>query len=165
MRITTRATTNQAGLTTPAALGIVLGLIALAVVVWMLLGPDSEPELIPAQNQADQSQTANEAESEPAQDNDPDSVSATHTVTYTNSGFSPSSLTIKQGDTVNFVNQSDRDFWPASNDHPNHTIYSDFDARDEIESGGSYSFTFERVGAWGYHNHELEGHTGTIVVE
>lgn len=157
---------NQAGLTTLASIGIVAGLIILGLVTWLLLKPTDEPEPAPttAQNQTSPNATESETE-ELAIGNNPDSIAATHTVTYTNSGFSPTSLTIKQGDTVKFVNQSDRDFSPASNDHPSHTIYAGFDAREDLGPGESYSFTFDRVGNWGYHNHELEGHTGTIVVE
>ena len=86
-------------------------------------------------------------------------------VTYTDSGFSPSTLTIKAGDTVVFKNESSSAFWPASAVHPTHELYPEFDAKAAISLGSTYSFTFNRVGTWKYHNHLNASHTGTIVVE
>jgi len=160
-----KRTADQTGLSTPAIVIIVVVLVALAAVGWMVLGSNSDPEPVgdPAGTQPTQT---GEVEQEAPDDSDEEAaLSATHIVTYTNDGFSPANLTINQGDTVKFVNGSNRDFSPASNDHPSHTIYAGFDAREDLGPGESYSFTFERVGTWGYHNHELEGHTGTIVVQ
>lgn len=96
-----------------------------------------------------------------------------HTVTYTDSGFSPASITVRAGDSVTFKNDSSQPFWPASNPHPVHTGYpttggcigSTFDACGPIAPGGSWSFTFGIKGAWGYHNHLNPGFDGTVVVE
>jgi plastocyanin len=161
-----RLVLNQSGLSTIATIGIVAGLIVLAALGWMWLADSGQPVNEPTAVDDTQSIPTDEVDEEEEPVSGEEAAgSAIHTVTYTNDGFTPASLTIKQGDTVEFVNRSDRDFHPASNDHPDHTIYPEFDARDEIEPGGSYSFTFERAGSWGYHNHELEGHTGTIVVQ
>lgn len=88
----------------------------------------------------------------------------TETVTYTDSGFSPKEITIKAGDTVNFVNESSKSFWPASNPHPVHTDYPEFDAKKDISAGDTYSFKFEKVGTWGYHNHKNPSQIGTVIV-
>lgn len=95
----------------------------------------------------------------------PTQALSTKTVTYTTSGFSPASLTIKAGDTVVFKNNSAADFWPASGPHPTHTNYPEFDAKREIAPGASYSFTFARTGSWKYHNHLNPALTGTITVQ
>lgn len=87
------------------------------------------------------------------------------TVTYTASGFTPVSVTIKAGDTITFKNNSGVDFWPASAPHPTHTNYPEFDAKQGIASGATYSFTFTRVGSWKYHNHLNPASTGTITVQ
>ncbi len=97
------------------------------------------------------------------------------TVTYTGSAFSPASVTIKKGDTVTFVDNSANPMWVASNPHPIHNGYSGTTvdqhcpdtagtAFDECSTGTSYSFTFQKVGTWGYHNHANHGATGTVVV-
>src|SRR3990172_6433049 len=44
-------------------------------------------------------------------------------ITFTESGFAPSPLTIKAGETVKFVNNSESDFWLASAMHPTHKAY------------------------------------------
>lgn len=80
-------------------------------------------------------------------------------------GFSPQTLTVQAGDTVTFENTSDDDHWPASNVHPTHELYPGFDAQNAVLPGDSYSFTFERAGRWGYHDHLNPDLQGTIVVE
>ena len=107
--------------------------------------------------------TSQTSTSPPADTSTP--VPSTKTVTYTTSGFSPGSLTIKTGDTVVFKNNSAADFWPASGPHPTHTNYPEFDAKKAISAGVSYSFTFTRTGSWKYHNHLNPTLTGTITVQ
>ncbi len=75
--------------------------------------------------------------------------------------FNPSTLTIRAGTTVNFVNMSNTPMWVASNPHPSHTDLPGF---DEKGNGDSYRFTFTKVGTWGYHNHPNPTIGGTIVV-
>lgn len=87
----------------------------------------------------------------------------TVTVTYTTSFTSP--VTINVGDSVKFVNSSDRDIQPASNNHPSHDIYPGFESPSDIPPGGSWSFTFTKLGTWGYHDHNSSAKTGTIIVQ
>lgn len=101
------------------------------------------------------------------------------TVTYTNSGYTPQTITIETGTTITFVNQSNTRMWPASDVHPIHAEYpgsniskcgSDeegqiFDACSSIESGGSFSFQFNEVGTWTYHDHLNPSRSGTIIVK
>ncbi|MDO8517825.1 MAG: hypothetical protein Q7S26_00840 [bacterium] len=100
-------------------------------------------------------------------------------VTYTDSGFSPSTVTIAQGGMVTFANQSGGQMWVASGLHPTHTGYSgtsrtqhcpdtaetSFDQCTAVPAGQSYSFTFQKTGTWPYHNHFNSGDFGTIVVQ
>jgi len=85
-------------------------------------------------------------------------------VDITSSGFSPKALEISQGDTVTWTNKDSASSWPASNNHPTHNIYPGFDASRGLRDGESYSFTFDKVGTWGYHDHLSLSHTGTIIV-
>lgn len=97
----------------------------------------------------------------------------THTVTYSQGGFSPQQLTIQRCDTVRWESQGP-DMWVASDVHPTHTQYDGTsvnehcpnggDVFDQCSSGQSYSFTFQKTGEWGYHNHVRAAHTGTVVV-
>lgn len=94
-------------------------------------------------------------------------------VTYTNSGYEPSILTVKDGTSVTFKNNSTHSMWTASNDHPTHRLYpesggcigSKFDACKGIMPGESWTFKFDIAGTWKYHNHLEPGDTGTIVVQ
>ncbi|OGZ68418.1 MAG: hypothetical protein A3D44_00555 [Candidatus Staskawiczbacteria bacterium RIFCSPHIGHO2_02_FULL_42_22] len=106
-------------------------------------------------------------------------IPKTHEVIYTDSGYSPSSLTIKAGDTVTFKNQSSAQIWTGSAMHPVHAVYSgttlqqhcpdvendDFDECKGDASGTSWSFTFNKTGSWGYHNHVNSSHFGKIIVQ
>ncbi|MFN7088750.1 MAG: Kazal-type serine protease inhibitor domain-containing protein, partial [Candidatus Paceibacteria bacterium] len=67
--------------------------------------------------------------------------------------FSPDIVKIKKGGKVTWVNKSERAVWPASNPHPIHTGYPGFDAFRGLKTGETYSFVFERIGSWKYHDH------------
>lgn len=102
------------------------------------------------------------------------------TVTYTDAGFSPSTVTIKAGETVRFTNNSAGGMWVGSDDHPTHTEYDGSSTREHCAngtattdtfdqctasaSGTSYDYTFTKTGTWGYHNHVGSSKTGTVVV-
>lgn len=100
-------------------------------------------------------------------------------VLFTKNGYEPNELTIKKGETVVFTNTITDLTWPASAQHPTHTVYpgSDikkcgtaeagniFDACKGLVEGESWTFTFNEVGAWNYHNHLNPAKFGKIVVE
>jgi plastocyanin len=86
------------------------------------------------------------------------------TVEITSSGFSPKDIEINVGDTVTWDNKDSKAHWPASDNHPTHTLYSEFDALRGIGSGEEYSFTFDKKGSWEYHDHMNPSLTGTITV-
>ena len=91
-------------------------------------------------------------------------VPVDHLVTFSAQGFTPLRLEVEVGQRVLFRNKSDTVFWPASNIHPTHQIYPEFDAKAAIEAGSSWLFTFERPGFWRYHNHLGPERSGLIVV-
>lgn len=86
-------------------------------------------------------------------------------VKITANGYDPSHLTISKGETVTFVNAGENDYWPASNIHPTHEIYPEFDPRKPIPSGKSWSFVFDKEGIWRFHDHLYPQLTGTIIVQ
>lgn len=95
-----------------------------------------------------------------------------NTVIYGDGGFSPNTLTIRKGATITFQNSSTHDMRPASDPHPAHTNYpttggcvgSTFDSCRTIKPGGNWSFEFDEVGTWKYHNHLNPSDTGTVIV-
>ena len=98
------------------------------------------------------------------QDQDAVVTPGTRTMSMTDDGYSPVNVTIEQGTEVVFENNSDQARWPASNIHPTHEIYPEFDPKEEIPAGSSWSFTFDKIGEWGYHDHLRPSITGTIFV-
>lgn len=96
--------------------------------------------------------------------NPPTPTPAVTTINYTSSGFNPSTITVKKGTAVTFMNNSSSTVWPASAPHPSHTDYPAFDPKKAIAAGGSWVFTFDKVGSWKYHNHLNPTQSGTVVV-
>jgi plastocyanin len=104
-----------------------------------------------------------------------------NTVEITANGFSPSEIKIKKGDTVTWMNKDASPHWPASAAHPTHTVYpgSDikkcgtsaqfgiFDACKGLATGESFSFKFDQIGTWKYHDHlkPAAPFFGSVVVE
>ena len=102
-------------------------------------------------------------------------------VIYTNKGFEPDFTTVSVGTTVEWVNESDKLMWVASDDHPSHTKLPGFDQKgsegnvDPPQSlvpvayahAGveAYRYTFREPGRWEYHNHLVPSDGGTVVVE
>ena len=79
-------------------------------------------------------------------------------------GFVPKRVEIEFGQVVGFVNESDKRMWPASNIHPTHEIYPEFDPKAPIEPGGVWLFTFDQGGFWRYHNHVSPRDSALVVV-
>lgn len=79
-------------------------------------------------------------------------------------GFSPENIEITQGDTIKFENKDKDPRWPASNIHPTHEIYSDFDPKKPVASGDSWSFTFPDGGEWKFHDHLKPEFVGNVKV-
>ncbi len=92
-------------------------------------------------------------------------------------GFSPNQVNIPLGTEIIFENVGVEDHWPASDDHPSHTLYDgtslsehcaeghiSFDACQGISSGESWSFTFAQTGTYAFHDHLWPHLGGEIVV-
>lgn len=85
-------------------------------------------------------------------------------VTYADTGFAPSTVTVKKGTTVTFINGSNGGMWVASAVHPTHQLLPGFDQLKSVAKNGMYEYTFVKVGTWKYHNHVKASDTGTVVV-
>lgn len=86
-------------------------------------------------------------------------------VSFDGKKFSPSTVTVKAGDIVQFKNKSTENFRPASDPHPAHTNYPGFDAQQQLAPGKTFEFKFLKLGSWGYHDHLHPSITGTVVVK
>src|SRR3989344_8652894 len=72
-------------------------------------------------------------------------------IVLTERGFEPAHIQISLGTKVTFTTTRPKQFWPASNAHPTHELYPEFDPKEPIESRQSWSFVFTKPGTWGYH--------------
>ena len=156
----------------------IIGIIAVVVVIaggWYLFSkaPVSAPQAsvpTPTPTETQSSVTSTTPTTTPA--------TSKVTITYTDQGFSPKSVTVSLGTTVTFVNQSSQSMWVASAMHPTHTGYSGtsmnqhcpdtnnsaFDECTAVESSGSFSFVFNKEGTWKYHDHVSPSAFGSVTV-
>ena len=87
-----------------------------------------------------------------------------HEVFLTEEGYVPSNITINKGEAIVFSSEIEGLYWPASNIHPTHALYREFDAREPLESNETWAFVFERVGEWKIHDHLNPVYKGVIRV-
>lgn len=100
----------------------------------------------------------------PAADQNSQVLSGSVEIKMIANGFEPNSVTIKQGTKVSFVNTDSNPHWPASVPHPTHTDYPGFDPLQAVSPGENWTFSFDKVGTWGYHDHLNPSTHGTIIV-
>lgn len=98
-------------------------------------------------------------------------------IAYTDNGFSQPEIRIRIGTTLKWINQrlddgteQGRPMWVASDIHPEHTIYPEFDQAyllryEPLPSDSTYQFTFNKPGRWEYHDHYDPGMKGIVIVE
>lgn len=89
----------------------------------------------------------------------PPGASAIHTVVIENFAFGPAAVTVKKGESVEFVQK----------DSAGHTVTADDGSTSGLSSpllskGQSYKFTFNTVGMWTYHCGPHPEMKGTVVV-
>lgn len=88
----------------------------------------------------------------------------TVTISMTENGFEPREVAVEEHTVLVFVNKDERERWPASNIHPTHGIYPEFDPQKPLPKGSSWHFTITRAGTWRYHDHLLPHLKGRITV-
>jgi len=94
----------------------------------------------------------------------PKAGKAVKTIAMKNQSYNPETLTIQRCTKVVFKNQDNVSYWPASNLHPTHGIYPEFDPKQPVEAGQEWSFVFEKKGNWKYHDHLAPSIRGVINV-
>ena len=84
-------------------------------------------------------------------------------VTYTENGFSPSTVSVKSGSKLKVINNSGRSIDFASNPHPIHTDMLELNF-GVIKPGESKNATLTKKGEWRYHDHFNASAGGKISV-
>lgn len=125
------------------------------------------PEQAPAPSNETVNQNTKQGENQNLPESTAPAVNApkTHIVEFTGTAYVPASLTIKAGDTVQFVNKSSGLFWPASAPHPVHTDFPTLDSKKGIAVNGTYSVTFTEPKTYRFHDHLKPTVFGSITVE
>lgn len=93
-----------------------------------------------------------------------ENVPVQNSVTVNKNGFSPSSITIKRGEAVAWINQSGEDATVNSGPHPTHNSHV-FLNLGQFPSESSVGATFNETGTFDYHNHFHPEQRGTVVVK
>lgn len=142
--------------------GIIIASIAVILLVggglwWLLMRSDEAPT-----EQTTNSSTEPQFEESKMIIED-EEVEASIVITYTDDGFRLSGNTIQAGETVLVVNESNENLDFASDPHPQHTDNHELNA-DIIRPGEQKTIVVTDTGAWGFHNHLNDEHTGTITV-
>lgn len=83
----------------------------------------------------------------------------------TSGAFTPATLSIRTGQQVCWVNYDSEGRWPASNIHPTHEIYPEFDPSKPMKPGETWCFVFKKPGIWKFHDHLFPELIGTVNVE
>ncbi len=90
--------------------------------------------------------------------------SETQVIEMTADGFIPQKATVDVNSAVIFINKDGKAHWPASNTHPTHELYPEFDPKRAIAPGQSWAFKPKRAGVWKYHDHLSPHKRGLIIV-
>jgi len=95
-----------------------------------------------------------------------ETVKSLAVVSITEAGFSPATIKVSPGTTVTWTDNDTQPHWVASDPYPTDTGLSGFNAREALQNGDQYSFTFAKTGTFTYHD-QLNPYTfkGSVVVQ
>lgn len=146
----------------------IVAVVAIAIAVFFLMdigGDDADTTVDTPQTSApNNNESSNNTSNNQNTDDGSEETDASTTITYTDSGFSPASLTVKKGTTVTVKNNSSGNLEFSSDVHPVHSDNPELNTAS-IGPGGSTTFTPNTTGTWGYHNHQKDSDRGTLIVQ
>ncbi len=90
------------------------------------------------------------------------------TIEFKDGVFSPSSVLIKSGTKITWVNRSPEEIQIGANPHPIHDGNRELSGGEfvlTLESGDSKSVTLNQTGTFSFHNHLQAGEGGTVIVK
>lgn len=94
------------------------------------------------------------------------SESDTAQVVITAARFTPSTIKIKKGQSVAWVNQDGQAHQIASDPYPSEDLLPALNSQEPLARGESYTFTFDKAGTYTYHDHlNPLALRGTVIVE
>ncbi len=136
---------------------IIIVIVALAGVgTWWFLTSQSPEESTTSESQT--STTSETQEPAPVANN-----SAGIMILFTNDGFDKQNYSVAKGKTVTVENDSTLVLQFSSDEHPTHTNNPELNM-EAIQPGQQRTFTPERTGEWGIHDHEHPEFTTKLTV-
>lgn len=93
-----------------------------------------------------------------------DTTNESNMITFDGASFSPESLTVQSGETVTIRNTSSQVLEFDSDPHPAHTDNTELNV-GVVRPGESQTFTLDRVGTYGYHDHLDSRIAAEVIVE
>lgn len=146
--------------------GVIIAAVALLVIgggAYALTQNSEEPS--EASNSAESDHDHNDgSHSHDEEAADTSSAVETSTITYTDDGFSPSTVTVKAGTTITVKNNSSSPLQFSSDPHPAHTDEDELNL-STLSPGASTTFVATETGSHGFHNHLNEDASGTLIVQ
>lgn len=87
-------------------------------------------------------------------------------VSITSDGFIPATISVKVGQAVTWTNTDSAPHIVASDPYPNDNALAGFDSKQDLYKNDHYSFVFNKVGTYTYHD-DLNPYTfeGTVIVK
>ncbi|MCL5438527.1 MAG: cupredoxin domain-containing protein [Patescibacteria group bacterium] len=134
--------------------------ILFAVVILVIIGGG----ILLLTNKSTKQQSSSPAQNTINQSLPTDAPKNQTTITVSQSGFGPNTITVKIGTVVTWINKSGSPVTVNSNNHPTHLLYSPLNL-GEFNDGSSVQLTFDKPGTYGYHNHLNPSQTGTVIVK
>jgi len=147
--------------------GLIIGAIALLVVVAGVVVLTNKPNTTKMSSNSTSpsaGDSSNANKTSPSADSSNQVSQAENTISYTNNGFSPASLTVKSGTTITIRNDSSGLLQFNSDPHPQHTGDPELNV-GSISHGASKTVKVTKSGSHGYHNHINPDQTGTLIVQ
>lgn len=132
-------------------------LIVLGFAVYSITRPSESPETVESVPAARSDST------DAPQATDSELTTEIVTITYTDQGFSPSSLTVKAGATIRVVNNASDALEFSSDNHPTHLNNLELNM-DVLNTGETGTFTVTKTGEYGFHDHLNASNEGILTV-
>lgn len=85
------------------------------------------------------------------------------TITYTDEGFEPATLTVKTGTVIRVVNNASSELVFSSGSHPTHLEDPELNM-SSLQPGEGGTVTAKTVGTHSFHDHFNAGKSGTLIV-
>lgn len=87
-----------------------------------------------------------------------------YSVFYKAGVFGPTNIRIHTGDSVRFENDSFTAVRVISDSVLKKLVLADFDSKTDILINQSFTYTFSKVGIFGYHNYNNPDENGSVIV-